>query len=49
LLNDIGLQRHEQLSAARVTLLGRGLLLAPSHGRLAFTVPGFDGWALDNT
>lgn len=49
LLRDIGLDRHEQMSPARAALIDRGLVLAPSHGRLAFTVPGFDRWILETT
>jgi hypothetical protein len=49
LLEDVGLAGHEQLSPARRALIDRGLVFAPSHGRLAFTVPGFDGWVVERT
>jgi hypothetical protein len=38
-----------QMSPARAALIDRGLVLAPSHGRLAFTVPGFDEWIMETT
>ncbi|MBW3562458.1 MAG: ATP-binding protein [Actinobacteria bacterium] len=49
LLADVGLEQHGQLSPARAELIARGLVFAPSHGRLAFTVPGFDRWVVDHT
>lgn len=49
LLADIGLDQHGQMSPARAELIARGLVFAPSHGRLAFTVPGFDRWIVDHT
>lgn len=49
LLADVGLDHHGQMSAARAELIARGLVFAPSHGRLAFTVPGFDRWVVDHT
>jgi hypothetical protein len=49
LVRDIGLQRADQLGPARAGLLARGLVFAPSRGRLSFTVPGFDRWVLDHT
>lgn len=46
---DAGLARAEQLGPARAELISRGLVFSPSRGRLAFTVPGFDGWVVDRT
>lgn len=37
---------HQALSPARRDLVSRGLAWAPTRGRLAFTVPGFDSWVL---
>ncbi len=37
---------HQAIAPARRTLLDLGLCWSPRRGRLAFTVPGFDGWIL---
>lgn len=49
LVSDIGLERSDQLGPARAQLIQRGLVFAPSHGRLAFTVPGFDTWVVGSS
>jgi hypothetical protein len=35
---------HQAVAPARRTLLDLGLCWSPRRGRLAFSVPGFDGW-----
>jgi hypothetical protein len=37
---------HQAIAPARRSLLDLGLCWSPRRGRLAFTVPGFDGWIL---
>lgn len=49
LVADVGVRSASDLSDARAKLLRLGLLMAPSYGRLAFTVPGFAGWVVAST
>lgn len=49
LADDLGLGSSSALSPARSELLRLGLVHAPSHGWIAFTVPHFDRWVVQRT